>query len=90
MNTSDRGPDTVYASPETRDAFLRALDTGDRALSIALAGRLVTCINPLPGMTREALGLPPGATYGAAARSVLSSSRPPAERAAAVQPVADE
>jgi len=61
-----------YASPASRDAFLRALDEDDRAHARRLALDLVACGNVLPGLTREALGLPVGATYGAAARLVLA------------------
>lgn len=60
------------APPAARDAFLRALDGDDRVLAIRLARELVACCNALPGLTRDALGLPAGATYGAAARHILS------------------
>jgi hypothetical protein len=64
--------DVMYASPATRDAFLNALDGEDRLLTIRLAKQLATCMNRLPGLTRDALALPIGATYGAAARHILS------------------
>jgi hypothetical protein len=60
-----------YASPAIRDQFLVALDADDRALSTELARNLINCANPLPGMTRDQLGLPVGSTYGCAARRVL-------------------
>ena len=60
-----------YASPAIRDAFLMALDAGDRALSIELALNLTDCVNPLPGMNCNQLALPVGSTYGCAARRVL-------------------
>jgi hypothetical protein len=60
-----------YASPAIRDQFLHSLDAGDRALSTALARKLTTCRNPLPGMTCDQLGLPIGSTYASAAERVL-------------------
>ncbi|HEX6795847.1 MAG TPA: hypothetical protein VF304_18540 [Casimicrobiaceae bacterium] len=60
-----------YASAALRDRFLGALDADDRALSTELALGMTSCINPLPGMTCEELGLPAGSTYGLAARRVL-------------------
>jgi len=65
------GLDVIYAPAEVRDQFLHALDAGDHALSRHLARNLTHCSNPLPGMTRESLGLPIGSTYGAAARRLL-------------------
>jgi hypothetical protein len=61
----------TYASPRIRDRFLTALDADDRALCTELALSLAGCINPLPGMTCDQLGLPPGSTYGCAAQRVL-------------------
>jgi hypothetical protein len=63
--------DLLYAPAEVRDQFLNALDAKDGVLSRHLARNLTHCINPLPGMTREELGLPTGSTYGTAARHVL-------------------
>ncbi len=60
-----------YASPAIRDQFLVALDANDRALSTRLARNLTGCVNPLPGMTCDQLGLPIGSTYGCAATRVL-------------------
>jgi hypothetical protein len=60
-----------YASPAMRDRFLDALDAGDRTLSAELARNLTGCVNPLPGMTCDQLGLPIGSTYASAARRVL-------------------
>ena len=60
-----------YASPAMRDRFLDALDAGDRTLSAELARNLTDCVNPLPGMTCDQLGLPIGSTYASAARRVL-------------------
>jgi hypothetical protein len=60
-----------YASASIRDQFLAALDADDRALSTRLALNLTGCMNPLPGMTCDQLGLPIGSTYGSAARRVL-------------------
>ena len=65
-------PDAIYAPAEVRDQFLGALDAQDHALSTRLAINLTNCMNPLPGMTRDQLGLPLGSTYGAAARHVLA------------------
>jgi len=75
MSTDTAAHDVVYANPATRDAFLEALDKHDPALSLRLARDLVTCSNALPGLTREALGLPVGATYGAAARYILARAQ---------------
>jgi hypothetical protein len=64
-------PDALYAPPAARDQFLGALDAFDLALSARLARHLTGCMNPLPGTTCGELGLPPGSTYGCAARHVL-------------------
>jgi hypothetical protein len=61
-----------YAAPQLRDRFLAALDAADPMLSVELARNLTSCVNPLPGMTCEELGLPTGSTYGSAASHVLS------------------
>jgi len=61
----------TYASPAVRDAFLTALDANDGVLATQLALNLTGCMNPLPGMTCNALALPTGSTYGCAARRVL-------------------
>jgi hypothetical protein len=63
--------DALYAPPAARDQFLGALDAFDLALSAQLARHLTGCMNPLPGTTCGELGLPPGSTYGCAARHVL-------------------
>ena len=63
--------DKIYAPAAVRDQFLDALDACDFALSMQLARNLTGCMNPLPGMTCGQLGLPPGSTYGSAARYVL-------------------
>jgi hypothetical protein len=63
--------DALYAPPAARDLFLDALDARDVALSERLALHLTGCMNPLPGITCGELGLPPGSTYGSAARRVL-------------------
>lgn len=68
---ADEG-DGFYANPATRDAFLNALDGDDRLLMLRLARLLESCANALPGLTRETLGLPAGATYGMAARHILA------------------
>jgi len=60
-----------YASPSIRDEFLAALDAHDRELSTQLAMNLTGCMNPLPGMTCDMLGLPIGSTYGSAASRIL-------------------
>ena len=60
-----------YASPTIRDQFLNALDAGDRELCTRLALNLTSCVNPIPGMTCDQLGLPIGSTYGSAAQRVL-------------------
>jgi len=63
----------AYAVPLLRDRFLRSLEPpGDRLLSVELALALLGCVNPLPGMTCEELGLPVPSTYDAAARHVLA------------------
>ncbi len=77
MNPAATNGDVVYASPATRDAFLNALDGDDRLLTIRLAKQLATCMNRLPGLTRDALALPIGATYGEAARHILSLAPSP-------------
>lgn len=64
-----------YAPPKLRDQFLAALDADDRALFTQLAIGLTGCMNPLPGMTCDQLGLPIGSTYGSAARHVLLQER---------------
>lgn len=61
-----------YASAAIRDEFLGALDAHDQARSTRLALNLTGCMNPLPGMTCDQLGLPLGSTYASAARHVLS------------------
>ena len=61
-----------YASPQLRDQFLAALDADDRVLLARLAVGMTGCMNALPGMTRDQLGLPIGSTYGSAARHVLA------------------
>ena len=63
--------DAHYAPAAARDQFLGALDASDLARSARLALHLTGCMNPLPGMTCGDLGLPPGSTYGSAARHVL-------------------
>jgi hypothetical protein len=64
--------DTVHSPSAVRDRFLDALDADDLVLVKRVALDLVRSRNPLPGMTCEKLGLPPGSTYGAAARHVLA------------------
>jgi len=64
--------DTNYAPTDLRDRFLNSLDTEDRTLTLRLATDLSDCMNPLPGMTCNQLGLPLGSTYGSAARLVLA------------------
>ena len=68
---SDSTLDTVHSPSAVRDRFLDALDANDHLLLERVAVDLVRSRNPLPGMTCEQLGLPPGSTYGAAARHVL-------------------
>lgn len=79
MSTDGIPSDLGYANPIARDAFLRALDGDDHPLILRLAKDLIACGNALPGLTREALGLPAGATYGAAARHILSLNSTAAE-----------
>ena len=67
-------PAPIYAPAELRDRFLNALDAGDDALCGQLALDLKNCTNPLPGMACQHLGLPPGSTYGTAARHLLGTS----------------
>ena len=68
-----------YASPKLRDQFLAALDADDRALFTRLAVGLTECMNPLPGMTCDQLGLPLGSTYGSAARRMLLQEKVPGQ-----------
>jgi hypothetical protein len=63
-----------YAAASVRDAFLDALDQHDDARTTVIARHLVTCGNPLPSSTCDALGLAPGSTYGAGARAFLKRS----------------
>lgn len=79
MSSDGIPSDPGYANPKARDAFLRALDGDDHPLILRLARDLTACGNALPGLTREALGLPSGATYGAAARHLLSLNSTVAE-----------
>jgi hypothetical protein len=67
---------TGYAPGAVRDAFLMALECDDNALQRRMAEGLTNCGNPLPGMTCDALALPYGSSYGAAARLVLSRTVP--------------
>jgi predicted transcriptional regulator len=55
-----------------RDDFLVALEAGDGAASVRLAGFLMESTNLLPSTVCAQLGLPPGSAYAAAARSVLA------------------
>lgn len=64
--------DVLYAPAAVRDEFLEALDARDVPASTRLALNLTGCMNPLPGITCGELGLPPGSTYGSAARRVLA------------------
>jgi hypothetical protein len=63
----------IYAPAELRDRFLNALDAGDGTLCGQLALDLQNCMNPLPGMACQQVGLPVGSTYGSAARQILQS-----------------
>jgi hypothetical protein len=65
-------PDALYAPAAVRDQFLDALEARDVVASTRLARNLTGCMNPLPGMTCCELGLPPGSTYGSAARQLLA------------------
>jgi len=78
--------DAMYAPAKLRDQFLDAIDAGDSALRNRLASALTRCINPLPGMTCEQLGLPAGSTYGSAAKHVLELSRRSADLPPATEP----
>jgi hypothetical protein len=66
--------DLMYAPAELRDRFLNAVDAQDDALCNRLAVDLKNCMNPLPGLTCQQLGLPAGSTYGSAARHILRPS----------------
>jgi hypothetical protein len=70
----------MYAPAELRDRFLNAVDAQDDALCDRLAVDLQNCMNPLPGLTCQQLGLPIGSTYGAAARHILRPSDGPQSR----------
>ena len=63
---------TCYAPANVRDRFLLAIDSKDYVLSSELAGNLIECGNPLPGVTCLELGLPVGSTYACAARKLLA------------------
>jgi hypothetical protein len=67
--------DVLYAPAAVRDQFLDALDARDVPASTRLAVNLTGCMNPLPGITCDELGLPAGSTYGSAARRVLALQR---------------
>jgi hypothetical protein len=56
------------ANGSLRDAFLAALDGGDRPRVLALAHFLTQCPNALPSATCLEFDLPAGSTYGAACR----------------------
>jgi hypothetical protein len=60
-----------YAAASVRDAFLLALDEDDDTRTITIARNLVTCGNPLPSSTCDALGVARGSTYGTGARAFL-------------------
>ena len=66
--------DRMYAPAQLRDRFLCALDGDDQSLRMRLAAELTMCMNPLPGLACEQLGLPPGSTYGSAARRILETA----------------
>jgi len=70
----------AYASAAIRDEFLAALDADDRERSTQLAMNLTGCVNPLPGMTCNLLGLPIGSTYASAASRVLLLYSVPRQR----------
>jgi hypothetical protein len=63
-----------YAPASIRDRFLASLDIGDWQTSTAMAVNLTACGNPLPTVTCNALSLPIGSTYGAAAKRVLANN----------------
>ena len=67
--------DQMYAPAQLRDRFLDALDGNDQSLCVRLAAELIRCMNPLPGLACEQLGLPPGSTYGSAARRILDNAQ---------------
>jgi hypothetical protein len=73
----------TYASSKLRDRFLAALDADDRVLFVELALGLTECMNPLPSMACDQLGLPIGSTYGSAAKRVLSQEAVPCRITAA-------
>jgi hypothetical protein len=66
------GVDRQYAHAHTRDRFLDALEARDGATLARLARDLTGCGNPLPSAICVELGLPPGSTYGTAARSIAA------------------
>jgi uncharacterized membrane protein YjfL (UPF0719 family) len=55
-----------------RDRFLAALDAGNRAASMDLAGYLTGSMSPLPSVVCAQLGLPAGSAYSVAAHWVLA------------------
>lgn len=63
--------DVDYAAASVRDEFLGVLDAGNRPEARRIAMHLTHCRNDLPGTTCVELGLPPGSSYGAAARRLL-------------------
>ena len=64
--------DTTYAHAHTRDGFLAALDRGDAIALARFARNLTGCSNPLPSSICAELGIPPGSTYGMAARRIIA------------------
>lgn len=63
--------DWRHASPRLRDAFLNALEGDDQAGLRAAASVLRTCINPLPSVVCEQLGLQRDSTYADGAAAVI-------------------
>jgi hypothetical protein len=64
-----------FTPPALRDRFLAALEEPNDASAVGLALHMTTSRNPLPGATCLQLGLPPGSSYGSAARQVLDRRR---------------
>ena len=58
---------------DTRDKFLTALDSDDKAALRDLNAYLSGCTNPLPSATCEQLGLNPGSSYGDAVSAIERS-----------------
>ncbi len=74
-------PTRQRASPVLRERFLSALDERDQPAIRATVRDLLGCVNILPAVTCNVLGLARGSTYGDAAQVITSSLTPRPEAA---------